>query len=74
MANSKKPMSLFLNIGLNKRMLSMYTDAAIKIAKQVRSDTKIDHNPVSISSLVLNVFDEIFENPSESKHNYNWSW
>ena len=44
-------------------MLSMYTDAAIKIAKQVRSNTKIDHNPVSISSLVLNVFAEIFENP-----------
>ena len=61
----KKANELFLNIGLNKRMLSMYTEAAIKIAKQVRSNTKIDHNPVSISSLVLNVFAEIFENPLE---------
>ena len=52
-------------MGLISNQMRDICDRAFSISKFIRNETKIDSTPISISTLVLKLLKELFENPTE---------
>ena len=63
----KKSVQNYTKLGFLKNQLLRVTDEIISIAKAARTETKVGHNPLSISGLSLKIVQEIFEDPTKQK-------
>ena len=63
----KKSVQNFTKLGFLNNQLLKATDEIISIAKAARTETKVGHNPLSISGLSLKIVQEIFEDPTKQK-------
>ena len=63
----KKSVQNYTKLGFLNNQLLRVTDEIISIAKAARTETKVGHNPLSISGLSLKIVQEIFEDPTKQK-------
>ncbi len=63
----KKSVQNYTKLGFLNNQLLRVTDEIISIAKAARTQTKVGHNPLSVSGLSLKIVQEIFEDPTKQK-------
>ena len=63
----KKSVQNYTKLGFLNNQLLRVTDEIISIAKAARTETKVGHNPLSVSGLSLKIVQEIFEDPTKQK-------
>ena len=63
----KKSVQNYTKLGFLNNQLLRVTDEIISIAKAARTETKVGHNPLSVSGLSLKIVQEIFEDPAKQK-------
>ena len=63
----KKSVQNYTKLGFLDNQLLRVTDEVISIAKAARTETKVGHNPLSVSGLSLKIVQEIFEDPTQQK-------
>ncbi len=63
----KKSVQNYTKLGFLNNQLLRVTEEIISIAKAARTETKVGHNPLSVSGLSLKIVQEIFEDPTQQK-------